>query len=65
MGTGLTGLGAGTVVGFEGLLVAAVATRGDTERADTLLGTTLLAVFLGLVCAGVAAVLADDDTDTT
>lgn len=59
-GTALTGLAAGIVAGFEGLLVAAVAARDDTERADALLGTTLLAVVLGLVCAGVATVLTDD-----
>lgn len=59
-GTALTGLAAGIVAGFEGLLVTAVALRGDTERADALLGTTLLAVVLGLVCAGVATVLTDD-----
>ena len=60
-GTGAIGLAAGIVTGLEGLLLTALALRGDDEAVDALVGTTAMAVVLGLVCAAVTGLLLDGD----
>jgi hypothetical protein len=46
-------------------LLAHLALRGDAEMADSLIGTTVLAIVLGLLCAAVAGLLLSGDQDAT
>ena len=65
VGAATVGLAAGGVAGLEGLLLARLALRGDAEMVDSLIGTTVLAIVLGLLCAAVAGLLLSGDQDAT
>lgn len=64
-GVAAIGLSAGAVAGIEGLLLSALALRGDSEKVDSLIGTTAMAVVLGLVCAAMSGLLLSDARDAT
>ena len=55
------GLLAGGVAALEGWVVGYLNTRGDSEVVDALIGTTAMAIVLGLVCAALTGVLLLDD----
>jgi hypothetical protein len=65
IGTAAVGSTAGGVAGLEGLLFAYLALRGDSEKADSLIGTTVMAIILGLVCAATAGLLLSNGPDAT
>lgn len=52
---------AAALAAVQGLLLTAVALAADSERTHALIGVTLLATLLGLVCFALVAVLADED----
>jgi hypothetical protein len=56
-GTAAIGLTACGVAGLEGLLLTYLALGGDSEKTDSLIGTTVMAIVLGMVCAAFARFL--------
>src|SRR4051794_4172158 len=62
-GTAAIGLTTGGVAGLEGPLLAYLALRGDSEKTDSLIGTTVMAIVLGLLCAAMAGLLLSDGPD--
>jgi hypothetical protein len=49
------------VAALEGLVASAAALRGDDERMDALVGRTIMAIGLGVVCFVVATLLSDEE----
>lgn len=51
---------AAALAAVQGLVLTATALADDGERTDALIGTTVIAIALGLVCFAVVTLLADE-----